>query len=343
MNTQFSTEALIRAMHLPIDEVITNFQIEQQQKYHRKYQQRHRNYMNGGEDDDDDERYSSFSSSLDDDNIYHYYWMTDVSQGDLAAIITKIVQPRIHQFSLQKYQQNHDLSSEQSVLVYEPTVRYIRKLLQRYARMIEQNQDVDSLYQIENDDLVQIMMEYQLRSKKIDFVDGRSSMRDDNLPNPLESCHVSYIVPEPYYCDNHDVDEHKNHDNNIIGIKIYPHHNDVGVRKVWEAGATLAEYLIENKHLVQGLNVCELGAGVGLTGLVVAGLCRTKSVHMTDYTNVILENLEYNCAINYDWVMRSRNCEQKYLDKYENRIITTVRKMNINQSISKTVYLILCC
>ena len=62
--------------------------------------------MNGGEEeeDDDDERYSSFSSSLDDDNIYHYYWMTDVSQGDLAAIITKIVQPRIHQYSLQKYQ-----------------------------------------------------------------------------------------------------------------------------------------------------------------------------------------------------------------------------------------------
>lgn len=59
----------------------------------------------------------------------------------------------------------------------------------------------------------------------------------------------------------------------------YPYHNDAGVAKVWEAGACLAEYIMHNPHLICDRNVVELGAGVGLTCLVAAGVAKAKTVH----------------------------------------------------------------
>ena len=38
-------------------------------------------------------------------------------------------------------------------------------------------------------------------------------------------------------------------DNDILQIRTFPYHNDVGVAKVWEAGACLAEYIIYNPQL----------------------------------------------------------------------------------------------
>ena len=53
-------------------------------------------------------------------------------------------------------------------------------------------------------------------------------------------------------------------------VRIYPHHNNVGVQRVWEAGACLAEYLIQHPDTVRGRYVMEFGSGMGLMGLVVA-------------------------------------------------------------------------
>ena len=52
--------------------------------------------------------------------------------------------------------------------------------------------------------------------------------------------------------------------------------------------------------------IVELGAGVGTTGIIVAGLCKTKSVHMTDYTDATLLNMIHNVAINKEWTKRVR-------------------------------------
>ena len=94
----------------------------------------------------------------------------------------------------------------------------------------------------------------------------------------------------------------------LFRIRVYPHHNDVGVAKLWEAGACLAEYLIQHPDFVQGRRVIELGAGVGLTGLIAAAM-GSESVHMTDYTDATLENLSYNIALN------SRFMEDRGIDK----------------------------
>lgn len=311
----FSTEALIRAMHLPIDDVISNFKLEQLQN-----QQQQEDF----------------------DETNDFYWTTEEAQGNFASILYTIIEPRkqSHQFNYQKTHvrnsdehndviDDHHKQSQQEELVFQPTIRYIRKLMQRYAYLIESK----SSKQIENDELVQLIMEYQFRSRMNKICcNNDSSSHDDNLPNPNEGCHVSYILPHnsrysSKSCDNIDC---ATINNGVVGIKIYPHHNDVGVRKVWEAGAALAEYLIQNSQFVQNKNVCELGAGVGLTGIVIAGLCNTQSVHMTDYTGCTLENLEYNCVINYDWVVESRNSNENDLMETElqsdnnNTIITTV-------------------
>lgn len=207
------------------------------------------------------------------DNSVPTYFREE-AQGAFAAIINNII---------------HLPDGNQAA--FQPTTRYIRKLLQRYASIVEK------YTRLENEHFAELMMEYQFRT----------SEEGGDMPDPNASCHVSYIVP-------FDENFHENQDEIcqrgrecIVGIKVFPHHNDVGVRKVWEAGAALAEYLIERPELVRGKTVCELGAGVGLTGIVISGLCQTKSVHLTDYTEASLVNMEHNVKVNTKWVKNARH------------------------------------
>ena len=121
----------------------------------------------------------------------------------------------------------------------------------------------------------------------------RASTIKEGVPRPDESCHLSFRLP-PY-----------DHKRQLIRIQIYPYHNDVALR-LWEAGAGLAEYFIENPDLVRGKRVIELGAGVGLTGLTIAGCCGAREVHMTDYTDACRVNLAYNISINKGWLEASK-------------------------------------
>jgi len=278
--TEFETEALIRSM-TPMDIVIDSFQSTYQP--------------------DECKRKSINPPS---DNSVPTYFREE-AQGAFAAIINNII---------------HLPDGNQAA--FQPTTRYIRKLLQRYASIVEK------YTRLENEHFAELMMEYQFRT----------SEEGGDMPDPNASCHVSYIVP-------FDENFHENQDEIcqrgrecIVGIKVFPHHNDVGVRKVWEAGAALAEYLIERPELVRGKTVCELGAGkrhtnmhyvifelllsltqeisfskhfcgsgVGLTGIVISGLCQTKSVHLTDYTEASLVNMEHNVKVNTKWVKNARH------------------------------------
>mmetsp|Transcript_12507 Transcript_12507/g.18946 ORF Transcript_12507/g.18946 Transcript_12507/m.18946 type:complete len:586 (-) Transcript_12507:127-1884(-) len=413
----YSTESLIRAMHLPIDDVIHNFQKEQQQFI---------GGGGGGDGDDDGECHYDGRSDHGEESTSpspsppssSYSWTSERAQSRLAKIITAIVKPRKRTMVVTSHQNkcngptstsnedndntivgcndndndndnsnnnNNGKGQDLDVLVFEPAVRYIRKLLQRYASLIEQHPNNDGPSSIENDELVELLMEYQFRnasttttttttcSRRRTFgssISGHGmTINDDNIPNPLDSCHVSFIVPKHYdsfytgndyntnYKNNptyvvndndYNYDDHlnNNNNNNIIGIKVYPHHNDVGVRKVWEAGAALAEFLLQRPHLVRGRNVCELGAGVGLTGLVIAGLCQTKTVHLTDYTNATLENLEYNVSINHDWIVHCRESQQRInnvgVEEEEEEEVqgaTTTTRSSTNGQIITTGYL----
>jgi predicted nicotinamide N-methyase len=151
-----------------------------------------------------------------------------------------------------------------------PSTRYLQSLTKRFVRSIETEER-----SIESDELMKLMFLIV------------STFNSDSIPDANESCHLAFQTRA--------ANVHR------LRIRIFPQHNDVALR-LWEAGATLAEYLLQDPCLVKGKRVVELGAGVGLTGLVAAGCCGATSVHLTDYTDACLDNLRHNVSINREWL-----------------------------------------
>ncbi|KAL9178608.1 hypothetical protein ACHAXT_001946 [Thalassiosira profunda] len=163
-----------------------------------------------------------------------------------------------------------------------PSRRYVRKLVQRYASQLEERGEA-----LEDDGLAALVCHFSME-------------RGGDVPDPTCPSIVSFRIPRSNGAKGEEVPQPKV-ETDILHIRTYPRHNDVGVSKVWEAGACLAEYLMQNPRLIRGRNVIELGAGVGLTGLVAAGVAKAK-VHMTDYTEASLCNLAHNMKRNGNWL-----------------------------------------
>ena len=89
-----------------------------------------------------------------------------------------------------------------------------------------------------------------------------------------------------------------------LRIRIFPHHNDVALR-IWEAGAYLSEYLLANPGLTRNRKIVELGAGTGVSGLMIAGLGSPSLVICTDFTTASLTNMRHNVDINREWLQRT--------------------------------------
>ena len=148
-----------------------------------------------------------------------------------------------------------------------PSERYLKALVRRYVAALEGDRGICP----ESDGLCHVVQ--------------RASLSRDHLPEPGESCYLFFRVPR----------------SSLLRIKVYPYHNDVSLR-LWEAGVFLAEYFLQNQ-ILGGKKVFELGAGVGLTGLVVAGCCGADSVHLTDYSEECRINLDHNLSVNRDWLL----------------------------------------
>ncbi|OWZ23795.1 Nicotinamide N-methyltransferase [Phytophthora megakarya] len=65
---------------------------------------------------------------------------------------------------------------------------------------------------------------------------------------------------------------------------------------VWPAAPALCEYLTQHRDAIPSSNVVELGAGCGLTGLVVAQLRPDASVIFTDHDPGVLKVIEHNAG-----------------------------------------------
>lgn len=174
----------------------------------------------------------------------------------------------------------HEIGRDWKSIDFLPSRRYVHKLVLCYTSRLDKTN-----IELEDDNLASLVCHF-------------SMSRCSNLPDPTLSCIANFRIPVSSNTET------MNTDNDIVGIRTYPHHNDVGVAKLWEAGGCLAEYIMLNPQCVRGRNVVELGAGVGLTGLVAAGVAKAKSVHMTDYTEVCLDNLAYNVCENKGWLTR---------------------------------------
>jgi protein-lysine N-methyltransferase EEF2KMT len=200
-------------------------------------------------------------------------WVNEDSQEKFALLLKNIIKTP------------HTVSGE--YIKFSPTDRYIRKVLSKFVAKVEENSCM-----IESDELVELMMEYQMKP----------GVKNDSMPDPNEWCYVSFQLP---VCNNLAMTRNTNY-NDVVGIKVFPYHNDVGVRKVWEAGAALAEFFLVRPDLIKDKSVLELGAGVGLTGIIISGLCEPKSVHLTDYTDATLINMEHNISVNKTWIKNTR-------------------------------------
>ena len=88
---------------------------------------------------------------------------------------------------------------------------------------------------------------------------------------------------------------------NIITIQVVRAHNQVGM-KVWGAGIYLGELLQRVPQLLAGKTVVELGAGVGITGLLlgrgIPPALQPYKIIMTDFHTEIVELLRNNISIN---------------------------------------------
>ncbi|KAL7434884.1 hypothetical protein ACHAXM_004316 [Skeletonema potamos] len=198
------------------------------------------------------------------------------SQGRFAALIAaaaKLSDSRpaiIHQ----------DIAFEWDGMHFLPSEKYVQKLMKRYTTRLEMEGK-----ELEDNNLASLLCHF-------------SMSQISKLPDPADSYMLIYRVPLVDKEGGRNLSRQQEYD--LLRIRVYPHHNDVGVLKVWEAGACLADFIFHNANCIRGRRVIELGAGVGLTGLVAANFA--KSVYMTDYTTAILENLRYNVSINSKWL-----------------------------------------
>ncbi|XP_046618096.1 protein-lysine N-methyltransferase EEF2KMT [Neodiprion virginianus] len=67
----------------------------------------------------------------------------------------------------------------------------------------------------------------------------------------------------------------------------------------WQAGLGLAEWCMENKELLRGRKILELGCGVGLTGLAIIRSCAPKEYIFSDFHPAVLTMLCKNIQINF--------------------------------------------
>ncbi|XP_046740661.1 protein-lysine N-methyltransferase EEF2KMT [Diprion similis] len=67
----------------------------------------------------------------------------------------------------------------------------------------------------------------------------------------------------------------------------------------WQAGLGLAEWCMENKEILRGRTILELGCGVGLTGLAIIRSCAPKEYIFSDYHPAVLTMLCSNILINF--------------------------------------------
>lgn len=215
-------------------------------------------------------RYKLENKKSDDEDDDSKIWLNEEAQNDFARLL--------------KNAMGIFYTSSTNYIEVMPSDRYIRKVLSKFVAKIETHSHI-----LESDHLSELIMEFQLK---------RVANRYE-FPDPNQYCHVSFDVPILKNTNNHE-------SRVIVAIKVFPHHNDVGVQKVWEAGATLAEFFLAHPSFIQDKSIIELGAGVGLTGIIISGLCRPKRVHMTDYTDATLMNIEYNISINQYWIQKAR-------------------------------------
>lgn len=76
-------------------------------------------------------------------------------------------------------------------------------------------------------------------------------------------------------------------------------HGTTGLN-VWESALAISDWAIENRDQVDDKHILELGAGTGLSSLIIGKCCSSKTIHITDGNDRVIENLIENVANNFE-------------------------------------------
>uniref|UniRef100_A0A7S2XPE0 Calmodulin-lysine N-methyltransferase n=1 Tax=Attheya septentrionalis TaxID=420275 RepID=A0A7S2XPE0_9STRA len=275
------------------------------------------------------------------------------NQALLARLLHRIEATICTHHSISSHDPPEEEDNPQVVVVScAPSRRYIHRLVHRYVALLEQqpnNSNLQNHYSLEDDDL----MEWVYRGS----MEGRHHLDD---PNPTDSGYVTFRLPtRPTTStttsttilhppsrirmdDNPNEATTSGHSHNPnavlddgmdteekeewLAIRVFPHHNQVGLQKVWEAGACLAEFLHQYPDHVRNKKVVEWGAGVGLTGFIVDRI-GAERVHLTDGTSaLVLDNLTHNVSLYQDQRINStsRQTNNPHTNDSPPALITTV-------------------
>ena len=112
--------------------------------------------------------------------------------------------------------------------------------------------------------------------------DEEQSSSDDNDQEPSKYRHMEFDFEEL---------------NNAITLRTVTSKGSSSGLAVWTCSQILSAYLLEHARLVRGRSVLELGAGLGLTG-IVAHVLGAAHVCLTDGDVDVLHNLRYNVQYN---------------------------------------------
>ncbi|EFA86241.1 hypothetical protein PPL_00803 [Heterostelium album PN500] len=192
--------------------------------------------------------------------------------------LTKLLELLRSEFP-QMFNLNNDLILNQNLqqLIYanvvkdrdRPTKQYCSKFIKLLIEILER-------YDKEiNEELLDLLMS--------DYVGGGASEHNDDDDDDNDKKEYIY---KSYYIDNQ----------KWVTLKNEAIYNLVGMT-TWGAAYLLSDFILANKQLFNEKTILELGAGTGLIGLVLDQV-NSKSVLLTDYSPVVLDNLKYNIENN---------------------------------------------
>ncbi|GFR71192.1 protein FAM86A [Elysia marginata] len=91
------------------------------------------------------------------------------------------------------------------------------------------------------------------------------------------------------------------------------------------AAQHLAEWILENPHIVENRTITELGCGLGFTGIVICKSCQVKSYTFTDCHSQVLYLLSKNISQNLSSDKTTAELWDGSTDR-ENKMLQKIRK-----------------